>query len=79
MSRIVTESTGAACALTLAGFPLERAFVGRRGRVEFTFPPEAADVFRAYRRANQEVRASIERVRQTRRQEPLNGPVSANP
>ncbi len=67
---IITESTGAACALILAGFPLQHARLGKRGRTQFVFGPQGAEVYRRYLKVSQEVQATIARVKQdARRQE----------
>jgi hypothetical protein len=42
---IITLSHGVACAQVLAGFPIERAFLGKDGRVQVCFPVEGTAVY----------------------------------
>jgi hypothetical protein len=60
---LYTTSPGAAAALIFAGFPLQEAAMGERGRVRFRFPEEAGETYAAYQRANAEVHAALDRAR----------------
>ena len=70
---LYTTSPGAAAALVLAGFPLEGAAMGDRGRVRFRFAPEAAYTFQAFQKASRKVHAALDRARE-RRGDPNDGP-----
>lgn len=70
MRAFFTTSLGAAACLVMAGFPIDGAEMGDRGRVRFLFAPEAGSVFREYQRANAEVHAALDRVRERRGEQP---------
>jgi hypothetical protein len=63
----LTGSVGAAAYLLVAGWPLHQVSLGRRGRVMFAFPKEAAPALVEYRRALHEVHAHLERAKLARR------------